>query len=317
MCLIDFSASGGGSSKAPGGYCSFTCMTNDNCGVGGTCSGAFAGFGGIGAMAGRCLKGCAADGDCREGYRCVNPLGMPASGTDAMQDPTGGLLGGNGCEPIPETQQLDNGIVGAPCEKHSDCGAGRCQRAGATATYPDGYCSAACLSDADCGAEGVCTPPAAGGAGSCSLRCGTDGDCRAGYRCRTNNGQLQCVPGAAPLADGVVGAACKADADCGGAAMSCAARLGNLDSVGGYCTQTCVDASDCGEGGACVGALTGALASLLGTSGSCYKACSVAEDCRNGYTCGRPTDLLGMASMSSVCIVAAPDTSQDEADAGT
>jgi hypothetical protein len=315
-CLVDFQASGGGMMAAPGGYCSLTCMTNDNCGVGGTCSGAFAGFGGIGAMPGRCLKSCAMDADCRDGYRCVTALGVSVNASSGAQDPTGGLLGAPGCEPTPETQQLEDGVVGKPCEKHSDCGTGRCQRAGAMLTYPGGYCSGACLQDSECGSEGVCTPPAAGGAGTCSLRCAADGDCREGYRCRSSSsGQLQCVPGAAPLPDGVVGNACRADKDCGGAAMSCAARLGNADTIGGYCSQTCVDASDCGTGGACVGGLTGALAGLLGSTSSCYRACSAAEDCREGYTCGRPTDVFGTASTESVCIVAPSEAAPDNTDA--
>ena len=48
-CLSVFQPLSGGMMNAPGGYCSLTCMTSTECGVGGTCSGAFAGFGGIGA----------------------------------------------------------------------------------------------------------------------------------------------------------------------------------------------------------------------------------------------------------------------------
>lgn len=47
--------------EAPGGYCSLSCMTTAECGAGGACSGAFAGFGGIGATPGRCLKSCSMD----------------------------------------------------------------------------------------------------------------------------------------------------------------------------------------------------------------------------------------------------------------
>lgn len=310
-CLTSFQPVSGGTMEAPGGYCSLTCMSNEHCGAGGTCSGAFAGFGGIGATPGRCLKSCAMNADCREGYRCVTALGMPVNGSSGTQDPTAGLFGGTACEPVPATQQLANGIVGKPCGKHTDCGEGRCQRAGGVLTYPDGYCSAACLEDADCGADGVCTPPMTGGAGSCSRRCETDGDCREGYRCRATSGQLQCVPGAAPLPDNVVGLDCKADSDCGGAAMSCASRLGNANTVAGYCTQACIETNDCGAGGVCVGALSGELAALLGTMGNCYRACSTAADCRDGYACDRPTDLLGTASAQSVCVVAASESADD------
>jgi hypothetical protein len=91
------------------------------------------------------------------------------------------------------------------------------------------------------------------------------------------------MPGADPLRDGVVGSACGGDADCGGAAMSCATSLGTgrSNAPGGYCTQRCVDTSDCGSGGTCVGGLGG-----TGTaSGTCYKNCTGASDCRDGYTC--------------------------------
>ena len=318
MCLTTFTASGGGMMDAPGGYCSLTCMSDADCGAGGTCSGAFAGIAGLGAMPGRCLKGCAMDADCRDGYRCVTALGMSVS--SGAQDPTGGLLGGSGCEPIPETQQLPDGVVGKACEKHSDCGEGRCQRAAGMLAYPDGYCTGACLQDSECGKNGVCAPSAGAGAGSCSLRCEQDDDCREGYRCRSISGQLQCSPGAAPLPDNVVGNACEDDAACGGAAMACASNLGQSAAVGGYCTQTCVDATDCGAGGVCVGALPpqlpAELAGLLGGMGaSCYKACSDNTGCRAGYTCQVPMGLLGATSDETVCLVGEADIITGE-DAG-
>lgn len=313
MCLTVFAASSGGMMEAPGGYCSLTCMTNADCGASGTCSGAFAGIGGIGATPGRCLKGCAMDADCRKGYRCVTALGMSVS--SGAQDPTGGLLGGNGCEPIPETQKLADGVVGTPCEKHSDCGTGRCQRGGEMLMFPGGYCTGACLADEDCGANGFCAPPAAGGAGTCSLRCEGDGDCREGYRCRNSSGQLQCVPGAPPLPNDVVGLACEADADCGGDAMTCAAQLGMATAAGGYCTQTCVDATDCGAAGACIGGLPAGLppelAGLLGSTARCYRACSAAADCRGGYACEKPTNAFGMMAAQSVCVVATAAAGED------
>jgi hypothetical protein len=313
MCLTVFTASGGGMMEAPGGYCSLGCMTNAECGASSTCSGAFAGFGGVGATPGRCLKGCAMDAECREGYRCVTALGMPVS--SSAQDPTGGLLGGSGCEPIPETQKLADGLVGNPCGKHADCGEGRCQRAAGMLAYPGGYCSAACLEDADCGAKGVCTPPTASGAGSCSLRCEVDSNCREDYRCRSVSGQMQCVPGAPPLPDNTVGRACEADADCGGNAMSCASRLGNANASAGYCTQPCVDTSDCGAGGACVSSLPAELpaelAGLLGMTSTCYQVCSTSDDCRKGYVCQVPMGLLGAAGTQTVCIVGDVATDED------
>ncbi|HKP58545.1 MAG TPA: hypothetical protein VJV78_17585 [Polyangiales bacterium] len=309
MCLQTFQGAFGGSAmQAPGGYCSATCMTNVDCGAGGTCSGAFAGIGGIGATAGRCLKSCSTDTECREGYRCVNALGM--SVTDAgVQDPTGGLFGSSGCEPLPAVDKLGDGVVGSPCEEAKDCGAGRCQKTTGGMTYPGGYCTGACLKDSDCGAKGSCTP-ALSGAGTCYLGCGSDSDCREGYRCRGNGAVMQCVPGAPPLADGIAGSACTADADCGGAAMSCAARVGNSSAPGGYCSLACVDDSDCGSSGACVGGLGATLAGILGPTGACYAACSEAADCREGYSCAQAGG-FGNMSMQKVCSVTPPSAAED------
>jgi hypothetical protein len=316
MCLLIVQGSfGGGTMEAPGGYCSTTCMTNADCGAGGTCSGAFAGIGGLGATAGRCLKSCSDRSDCRQGYRCVNALGMAVMGDAGAQDPTGGLLGGSGCEPIPATDKLADGIVGSPCAEAADCGTGRCQKGAGTMMYPDGYCTGSCLESADCGVNGSCTLPFGGGAGTCYLGCGADSECREGYRCRDNGGLMQCVPGAAPLANDVVGSPCSADADCGGAVMSCATRLGNSVAPEGYCSLSCIDDSDCGSRGACIGGLGAALSGLLGATGTCYEACSDGSECREGYTCGPSAGAFPMTSTQNVCSVAASSPSSAE-DAG-
>lgn len=301
-------AFGGGAMEAPGGYCSAACMTNADCGEGGACSGAFAGFGGVGATLGRCLKSCGSDAECREGYRCVNALGMQVT-DPSTPDPTGGLLGASGCEPLPATDKLADGIVGKKCTDAADCGGGRCETVVGMMAYPDGYCTGACLKDSDCGATASCTLPLSG-AGTCYLTCGSDSDCREGYRCRSNGGVMQCVPGAAPLADGVAGSACTADADCGGAAMSCRTALGNYAAPSGYCSLQCIDDSDCGSRGSCVGGFGAALSSLLGPTGTCYAACSEAADCRDGYACGRAGG-FGNTSMQTVCTVAPPSAAED------
>jgi hypothetical protein len=310
MCLDMLpGAFGMGSVPAPDGYCSGECMTNEDCGEGGTCSGAFAGLAGIGATRGRCVKGCAESADCRSGYRCVNALGMPVMGAvDAgVPDPTMGLLGSSSCQPLPETDKLADDIVGASCNEDIDCGDGRCLRMSTATTYPGGYCTGRCLEDADCGKDGSCTAGLAGGAGTCYLSCATDADCgREGYRCRANGMRMQCVPGAAPLPDDVVGDACTADGDCGGAAMSCGTRLGRYAAPGGYCTTRCVNATDCG-GGACVGGLGGGGAA---TGGSCYKLCTDSSDCREGYTCG-PAGRTGTAATQNICSVTPPVMTED------
>lgn len=293
--------------EAPGGYCTGGCMTDADCGSGGSCAGAFAGIAGIGATLGSCLKGCATDGDCRDGYRCVDGLGMPVSNAangGAAANPAMGLLGPNTCQPRPATDKLADGIVGSRCATDGDCGDGRCMTMATTTTYPGGYCTGACLEDAECGSNGSCTLGLLGGVGTCYLNCSSDSDCsREGYRCRASGQRMTCIPGAPPLPDNVVGNACSADADCGGAAMSCAARLGfNNTAPDGYCTQRCVNSVDCGAGGVCVGGggLGGATA-----GGTCYKSCAGASDCRDGYMCGSASR-TGAGAMQNVCTVAPP-----------
>jgi hypothetical protein len=184
-----------------------------------------------------------------------------------------------------------------------------------TASYPGGYCSGRCLGDADCGSKGSCTPGLVGGAGTCYLKCESDADCdRDGYRCRsTGGGRQQCVPGAAPLPDDVVGSACTADDQCGGAAMSCGTRLGRYTAPGGYCTQRCVSSSDCGMGGVCVGGV-GGIGGATAT-GTCYRACTDAAGCREGYSCS-PAGRTGTAAMQNICSVTPPPPAPDDADAG-
>lgn len=311
MCLSSLATLGGAMMQAPGGYCSLACMSDVDCGAGGTCSGAFAGIAGIGAMTGQCLKSCSDASDCRDGYRCVTVLGTVMNGA-ATQDPTGGLLGGSGCQPVPATDELTNGIVGSPCTQASDCGQGRCETDDGMVTYPGGYCTGACLQDTDCGSNGSCTVPAAGGgAGTCYRNCGSDADCRDGYRCRANSGLKQCLPGAAPLPDHTAGTACTTDAECGGAVVSCASSLGGMTAPGGYCSQSCLDDSDCGAGGSCAGGFVGSLASLVGAIGSCYRICSDASACRKGYTCGHVSNPLGAPSSQNVCMVMTQASSED------
>jgi hypothetical protein len=315
-CLADLPGSfGAGMAPAPDGYCSAECMVNEDCGEGGACSGAFAGLGGIGATRGRCLKSCTENTDCRDGYRCVNAFGLPVTATDAgaANSPVPGFLGASTCQPLPATDKLKDGIVGSECAEDEDCGDGRCLKtANATTTYPGGYCTGSCLQDSDCGSSGTCSAGLAGGAGTCYLKCSNDSDCsRDGYRCRANGEQMQCVPGAAPLLDGVVGNACTGDAECGGAAMSCGTRLGFYAAPGGYCTQRCVNSTDCGAGGVCVGGFGGAGTTAGGT---CYKACADASGCRDGYTCG-PAGRTGTAATQNICSVTPPPMPTD--DAGT
>jgi hypothetical protein len=336
LCANSFGANGlmgVMGTPAPGGYCTNTCASNTDCGSTGVCVGAFAGIPGFagggagGATRGQCYLACATSDECREGYRCTNFLGMPvaaasgaagaaasgaagaatgASGARAGMGGRGATTAGvnalqaNSCQPAPPTDKLTGKTVGSMCSADADCGGGQCMTTGTFGTnaFPQGYCTGRCLKDSDCG-DGVCNAGLLGAAGTCYRRCGTDSDCaRDGYRCRASaamGGAMECLPGPKPLADGLVGKACTGDQDCGGVAMACNLSMSN---PGGYCTQRCADASDCGAGGVCVGGF-GAIGGAA-PSGTCYKGCSAISDCREGYTCGSPRGAFG-GTMQMVC----------------
>ena len=279
---------GGQAMMAPGGYCTLMCSDNMQCGSGGAC------IGGLGAMGGpatgQCMSQCLNDDDCRDGYVCGGGFSV------------GGISIPNTCSPKPHTDQLDDGVAGAMCGSDNDCKGGKCltSRPGFLGNggtmLPGGYCSGDCLKDADCGGGGVCLLPAFGmGAGSCYESCTSDSDCtRDGYRCRMlGNNVRGCDPAADPLPDGTAGKACAADADCGGAMGSCATELPGegfaaffqrWPAEGGYCSLSCMEDSDCGAGGVCLG---------FG-AGTCFATCTTMTDCRDGYTCSDRGAMMGM-----------------------
>ena len=274
--------------QAPGGYCSFDCKLNEDCGAGGICIGAMQGVGffGIGSMTstgkGMCMERCVAASQCRDGYRCIDTNNQVLDGDPSQPIPNTST---GSCQVSPPTDKLTGDTVGAMCSSDDDCSGGTCGMSSMFSRLPGGYCTGRCLQDSDCGDNGVCTPGAAGATGMCSRKCTSDADCgRDGYRCRasgTNGGSL-CQPGVKPLPANTSGKACTGDSDCGGNAMSCVTTTGGRNAMtypGGYCTQTCVDNSDCGGGGAC----TGTYAAF--GMGSCYKTCTAASDCRDGYVC--------------------------------
>lgn len=90
------------------------------------------------------------------------------------------------------------------------------------------------------------------------------------------------VDAAPRLSDGVVGASCAVDADCG--TGQCILRESITGTVypGGYCTGRCVTDSECGVRGLCV-------PGLLNRIGSCALRCDADSDCpRDGYRCRAP-----------------------------
>jgi hypothetical protein len=291
-------------------------------GSGGTSAGGTGGMGGnAGARAGAggnrstgtpgiCYASCTADTDCRTGYRCNNALGTPFM-------PVGMMSTAGTCQVAPATDQLGNGVVGSMCGADTDCEGGRCSTMSGATRFPGGYCSGRCLSDSNCGSTGWCSPGTGGGTGTCYRQCESDTDCgREGYRCRANTGTQgapkRCIPGAAPLPDNVTGNSCSADTDCGGAAMSCRTQTlaqPMMTLPGGYCTGSCVEASDCGSGGACVGA-TGGQA-----NGNCFKACTGDTECRTGYVCAGPSGARA-GTMPTVCRPPTPMPMPMDQDAG-
>ena len=301
------------SQPAPGGYCSFSCKLNADCGAGGVCVGANAtagfGFGNAGGAtqmaAGQCLKRCDSSSQCREGYRCLDSSSgraMESGNAEPANNATGS------CQVAAETDQLEAGVVGNACTSEADCAGGWCMANSQLMQFPGGYCTGDCLADSDCGAGAECSQ-GFGGPGTCYRTCEADGDCgREGYRCRPNafdpSSAKRCVPGSEPLPDGIVGSACASDGDCAGAAMSCIMMNGDRALPGGYCSGGCVEDIDCGANNHCVG--------IAGT-GYCYQGCTSATDCRDGYVC----ESVGFAGMGgsgpTACTL---PMASDDADAG-
>ncbi len=276
---------------APDGYCTSDCGTDSDCEPGTACVGARFNAGG------HCSSICQTNDDCRAGYRCF--------ALDAITNSGGGAASNSiarTCQPAPDTDQLEDGVVGSACAIDTDCPNGRCMVAeGITGTpFPDGYCTGDCVEDSDCGATGRCVPGFLGAIGICGLRCESDADCeRDGYRCRVDGDIGGCAPGPKPLPDNVVGNACESDADCGGGPDTCASTLISVEAPDGYCSQACSLDADCGEGGVCISGLT--IVAL--PTGTCLRTCVDQDDCREGYNCNSFTGESG----DGVCVPLRPN----------
>jgi hypothetical protein len=93
--------------------------------------------------------------------------------------------------------------------------------------------------------------------------------------------------------------------------MSCVSQ--SLDRIpqpfpGGYCTQLCVDKSDCGAGAVCSPNFA------VITMGTCFQACEAQNDCRDGYICRTLTesalglkDKMATSNLARVCALPATD----------
>jgi len=146
---------------------------------------------------------------------------------------------------------------------------------------------------AACGDDEEATPTDAGGSG------GTGGN---------GGGGAGGTGGNAPtgLGDDVAGKACTGTDDCGGA--MCATSIpgtmvgSSLAAPGGYCTGTCMDDTQCGSGGACIGSLAN------GVAFQCLATCEGPSDCRDGYQCGGGVSIGGLV-IPDTCRPT-PDTDQ-------
>lgn len=91
----EFPSLGFSANPAPGGFCSFACRLNVDCGKGGVCIG-------VGSNAfgfnhpderGLCMKYCDTDSECREGYTCQDLFGQPPDAENSA------ALTGGSCQP--------------------------------------------------------------------------------------------------------------------------------------------------------------------------------------------------------------------------
>jgi hypothetical protein len=145
---------------------------------------------------------------------------------------------------------------------------------------------------AACGDDEAESPTDAGGTGGTG---GTGGGGTGG-----GGGQMT------GLDDDVAGKACTDAADCGGA--TCATSIPGtmigsaLPAPGGYCTGTCMDDTQCGNGGACIGSIANGIAL------QCLAVCEGPADCRDGYQCGGGLSIGGLV-VPDTCRPA-PDTDQ-------
>ena len=182
---------------------------------------------------------------------------------------------------------------------------------------PEGYCTHQCSDDADCCAvEGecetdlpqVCSPFESTGMMMCFLSC-EDADVQAAgaedaaafcqdnvspyFQCRSSGGGADnrkiCVPGACGH-----GAACSADADCGGGGLVCIAEID-----GGYCgVRDCQSSADCPVDSSCI---------THAGMNYCASDCVAASDCGfcrpAGTTAACSADVTFVDGGTSVCVV--------------
>jgi hypothetical protein len=286
---IRFEAGGG---PIPAGYCTASCTSNAQCGVGGVC------FGGAAGSPGECRKSCTATSECGAGQECATQgtalNGLLGGGRDGG---VAQVLLPSTCQGLPTADKLVD-QVGRACTAQNAaqvCGDGICTA---------GACTGVCASNADCGTDGLCRPIGVyGSQGLCVETCNVDTDCArfsaGGIGCNDVAGVKTCGAKQFPLAAGVVGKACTPATeavDCG-ATGDCAEQVGlpPVSAPGGYCSLSpCDNDSMCG-GGSCVGTTA---------ASRCYAKCASDTECRTGYSCQERALISG--SQGKICAPIAP-----------
>ncbi len=193
------------------------------------------------------------------------------------------------------SQVAEGGYCTGKCNADSDCGQG----GACVGMIPDnpltgampGSCQKACEDDDDCrAAEGyVCndnsiTIPDGGIPGDAGFPGGGGGG---GMGLPPQPSTCLPKPATDQLDDGIVGKACtEGDATCTGG--SCLTMLGGgmggapTTFPGGYCSGMCLEDTDCGNTGVCVGAFQ---FGPISNPGNCLLKCASSSECRDGYAC--------------------------------
>ena len=254
-----------------------------------------------------CLDGCADDTDCRDEYICSEAMVcQPRCLDDADCLPNDFCAVASGqCRPV-----IEGVTVGASCSNDSDCGInGLCVTD--SDGWPEGFCLAAdcdeSYAQSSCPDNSACVAAEESGIAVCMVPCETDDQCRDEYLCFGGF----CMPGCqadsdcpqgdscdaasgrcySDLSDVPVGAACRADQECGsnGACLQQESSTHETIWKGGYCTGFfCDEISACPDGSSCY---------QLADVTMCLDECLSASQCREGYDC-----LTIEEATASVCL---------------
>lgn len=162
----------------PDGSCSAPCLDGSGeCGADAGCINTSAG--------GLCMGDCAANEDCRDGYRCC---ANEDYGGLCLPDGLAGRCAPPGDEPDPDPDPGDGfteppvvGEVGSGCTSSGDCDVGSAPFC--FDQVPGGLCTSGCETRADCGEGNWCFQGGNGIPNFCVRGCGGDSGCNDGQVC--------------------------------------------------------------------------------------------------------------------------------------